>query len=149
MGYSGSSWLTSTVAVSVAAACLLTPTLGRSQANAIKDKAEITFTGYQSLQGGRGVVFVEMTDPVAVEVRRSGQVIEYKLVGAFVPLKNNKNPLLLRDFKSSALSARLVSDKKAVRLVVTLRASVTPTYRIVPRGKGAALEVELPAPPGG
>lgn len=112
----------------------------------LQDKAEITFSGYRSLPGGGGVVFVEMTDPVAVEVSRSGQVIEYKLVGASVPLKNNKNPLLLRDFSASAMTAVLVPDKKAVKLVITLRGAVSPSHRMVPRGKGAALEVELPSP---
>lgn len=125
----------------------------------IKDKAEVTFTGYQSLPGARGIVFVELTDAVAVEVSRNGQVIEYRLVGAKVPLKNNRNPLLLRDFKSNALSAVLVVDKPrknhkkhapaqpSVRLVLTLRGAASPSFRMVPRGKGAALEVELgPAP---
>lgn len=113
----------------------------------IKSAAEVTFTGYQTLPGDRGILFVELTDAVTVEVSRSGQVIEYKLVGARVPLKNNRNPLLLSHFNSSATSAKLVADKKhkAVRLVVTLRGNVSPTHRMVARGKGAALEVELPA----
>jgi hypothetical protein len=126
---------------------------------AIKDNAEITFTGYQSLPGARGIVFVELTDAVAVEVSRSGQVIEYRLVGAKVPLKNNRNPLLLRDFKSSAVSAVLIVDsprknrkkhghaQPSVRLVLTVRGAASPSFRMVPRGKGAVLEVELgPAP---
>ena len=107
--------------------------------------SEVTFLGYQGLGAGRSRVFVEMTQAVEVEVSRSGQVVEYKLLGASVPLKNNRNPLLLRDFSSSALSAVLVADKKAVRLVLTLRSAVTPTHRVVSRGKGAALEIELPA----
>lgn len=119
----------------------------RVDAGKVKDSAEVTFSGYQTLPGDRGIVFVELTDPVAVEVTRNGQVIEYKLVGASVPLKNNKNPLLLRDFNSSAVTAQLVPDKKAVRLVLTLRGKVSPSHRLVARGKGAALEVELPAPP--
>jgi OmpA-OmpF porin, OOP family len=130
----------------------------RVDAGKIRDHAEITFSGYQSLPGGRGVVFVELSDPVAVEVSRSGQVIEYKLVGATVPLKNNKNPLLLREFSSSAMSAVLVPGKldkrrgakkqqRSVRLVITLRGKVSPSHRMVARGKGAALEVELPPPP--
>jgi hypothetical protein len=131
-------------------------------AGAVKDKAEITFTGYQSLPGNRGVLFVELTDAVAVEVTRSGPVIEYKLVGATVPLKNNRNALLLGDFKVSALSARLVPEKPAhgargakrhgkqptsVRLVITLRGNVSPTHRMVARGRGAVFEVDLPALP--
>jgi OmpA-OmpF porin, OOP family len=129
----------------------------RVDAGKVKDTAEVTFSGYQSLPGDRGIVFVELTDPVAVEVSRNGQVIEYKLVGASVPLKNNKNPLLLRDFASSAMTAQLVPDErgggragrkqKSVRLVITLRGKVSPSHRMVARGKGAALEVELPPPP--
>ena len=129
----------------------------RVDAGKVRDQAEVTFSGYESRPGGRGLLFVELSDPVAVEVTRTGQVIEYKLVGATVPLKNNKNPLLLRDFSSSAMSAVLVPDKTgkgrakrpahpSVRLVVTLRGSVAPSYRMVPRGKGAALEVDLPPP---
>jgi hypothetical protein len=110
-----------------------------------KGKSEITFLGYQTLAGGRGKLFVEMTDAVTVEVNRSGHVIEYKMLGARVPLKNNKNPLLLRDFGASALSAVLVPDKQAVRLVITLREAITPSHRTVQRGQGVALEVELPA----
>lgn len=123
----------------------------RVDAGKVKDSAEVTFSGYQTLPGDRGIVFVELTDPVAVEVTRNGQVIEYKLVGASVPLRNNKNPLLLRDFKSSAMTAQLVpanqGGKPAVRLVITLRGKVSPSHRMVARGRGAALEVELPAPP--
>jgi len=128
----------------------------RVDAGKLKDRAEVTFCGYQTLPGNRGVVFVELSDLVAVEVSRSGQVIEYKLVGASVPLKNNRNPLLLGSFNSSALSAVLVPDKRAkgraaktpasVRLVITLRGQAAPTYRMLARGKGAALEVELPPP---
>lgn len=119
----------------------------------VKDRADITFTGYQSLPGNRGIVFVELTDAVAVEVSRVGQVIEYRLVGANVPLKNNRNPLLLRDFNTSASSAMLVADTHgkrrrstahAVRLVISLRGAASPSYRMVQRGRGAVLEVELP-----
>jgi hypothetical protein len=172
----GSRLFASTLAACAAATCLFFPAkqglcaqvLGHSTLNAtgadgdagrVKDKAEVTFIGYQSLPGNRGIVFVELTDAVAVEVSRSGQVIEYKLVGAKVPLKNNRNPLILRDFSSSALTVRLVPDKPArgakrhgkqaasVRLVITLRGNVAPSHRMVPRGNGAVLEVELPPLP--
>jgi hypothetical protein len=140
-----------------AAAWLLQAEVGWSQPSAVvelaarkaKDGPEITFSGYQALPGGRGILFVEMTESVTVEVKRAAQVIEYKLVGARVPLRNNRNPLLLRDFSSSAISAVLVPDKQSVRFVVTLRANVNPTHRMVQRGKAAVLEIELPAPPSG
>jgi hypothetical protein len=129
-----------------------------AHAEAAKDAgAEVTFCGYQALPGKRGIIFVELNELVAVEVKRSGPVVEYRLVGATVPLKNNRNPLLLGDFNVSALKAVLVPDKPAkghqaktqrsVKLVVTLRGQAAPTYRMVTRGKGAALEVELPPSP--
>lgn len=120
-------------------------------ANQAQGASEIIFSGYQSRPDGGGILFVEMTERVAVEVKRTGLVIEYRMVGAHVPLRNNKNPLLLRDFGSSALSAVLVPEKargkgkaQAVKLVVTLRADVNPPHRMVERGRGAALEIELP-----
>jgi hypothetical protein len=132
--------------------------LAAKSAAAARDdgQAEITFIGYQTLPGGRGLLFVELSRAVEVEVSRAGSVIEYKLLNARVPLKNNKNPLLLRDFGASALSAVLVpsgpvkkargatGEERSVRLVVTLRGNASPTHRMVARGKGAALEIELP-----
>src|SRR5262245_37090831 len=144
--------------------CSLLPSgeaLAKKPAAQASDEAEVTFIGYQALPGGRGLLFVELSSSVEVEVNRAGPVIEYKLTNTRVPLKNNKNPLLLRDFGASAISAVLVPSAAAkktrnakppqarsVRLVVTLRGNVSPTHRIVARGKGAALEVELPAPSG-
>lgn len=157
MANQGSTFIGSTLAVVAAAACLISASAAAGQhsgdpatADTLRtgrepDKTEITFLGYRSLPGGRGVVFVQLSKPVAVEVSRAGQVVEYKLVGASVPLKNNKNPLLLRDFNSSALSAVLVPDKKAVRLVLTLRDAVSPVHRMVASGQGALLEIDLPA----
>jgi len=145
----------STLLIALASTCLVLP----ASASAMNDEldaaeqlrarqppagAEITFLGYRSLPGGRGTLFVELSDTVVVEVGHSGQTFEYKMLGARVPLRNNRHPLLLRDFDSSALSAVLVLGKKAVSLVVTLRGTATPAHRMVSRGKGAVLEVDLP-----
>jgi hypothetical protein len=149
----GSRVLAAVLAVSLGASLCVAPSALAAKGGKAKAKkeagTEVTFTGYQSLPGGRGMVFVELTDLVAVEVNRAGQVVEYKLLNARVPLRNNRNPLNLRDFSSSAMSAVLVQDKKAhaVKLVITLRGNVQPTHRITPRGKGAVLEVELPPLP--
>ncbi len=120
------------------------------------DVAEVTFLGYQALSGGRGLLFVDLSRAVEVEVNRSGAVIEYRLLGASVPRRNNKNPLLLQNFASSALTAVLIPEKvkgkahapPSVRFVVTLRGKVQPQHRVVGYGKGARLEIELPAPTG-
>ena len=130
--------------IAFAAACLSSPAgaVGKKKKS---DEVEITFTGYESRGEGRGVLFVEMSAAVTVEVKQKGRVVEYKLIGARVPLRNNKNPLLMQELGSSAVSARLVAGKKSVSLVVTMRSASTPAHRIVARGKGAALEIELPA----
>jgi hypothetical protein len=124
-----------------------------------RDSAEVTFIGYQTLADGRGLLFVDLSRSVEVEVSRAGPVIEYKLLGASVPLRNNKNPLLLRDFSVSVITAQLVPSLRgkskarnqpapSVRLVVTLRGKAQPSHRVVGSGKGARLEIELPAPTG-
>lgn len=146
MADQGSRFMVSTLIACALAAGVLSPAWLAQAAKPAQ--AEIIFSGYQSLPNGGGILFVEMTDPVAVEVKRAGQVIEYRLVGARVPLKNNRNPLLLREFSSSITSAVLVPEKgkHAVKLVVTLRSVISPPHRMVSRGKGAALEIELPPP---
>src|ERR1041384_5212470 len=108
---------------------LTSDALAKKAAFAKGDAAEVTFVGYQALSGGRGLLFVDLSRAVEVEVNRAGPVIEYKLIGASVPRRNNKNPLLLRDFASSAVTAVLVSERAkakshapaSVRFVVTLR----------------------------
>lgn len=143
-----------TFSVLAAAACLLLPLPGTAGDARAAPKLrtgtaaagpEITFLGYRTGPNGSGTLFVELTDTVVVEVSHAGATVAYKMMGTRVPLKNNKNPLLLRDFDSSALTAVLVPGKKAVSLVVTLRGKVSPQHRMVSRGKGAVLEVDLPA----
>ncbi len=170
---SSRSALVSVVAATLAMASLLEPGLAWSQqshksspaAAQAADAAEITFTGYRSLATGGGVLFVEMTKSVEVEVEHKGRRVEYRLVGARVPLRNNRNPLLLRDFDANATSARLVNEKvkgdkrgkrgkrgkhtpQVVRLVVDLRSDAVPPHRIVQRGQGYALEIVLPGAQG-
>ena len=158
MTSSGSRVLGSVVAACAAIAGLLSPVLpvaaaapAKNHAGDAKASAEITFVGYQAQPSGGGLLFVELTESVTVEEHRSGQRLEYRLLGAQVPLRNNTNPLLLRDFGSSATSAQLVRDKAergkppSVRLVVNLRSEIKPTHRMVQRSKGAALEIQLPA----
>jgi hypothetical protein len=157
MAYPGSRIFGSVLVVSALALCLARAAPGAAQSldepavelakRKVELGPEVTFSGYKSLPDGRGVLFVEVTEQVPVEVKRAGQVIEYKMMGARVPLRNNRNPLLLRDFNSSAVSAVLVPDKKAVRLVVTLRASVQLSHKMLARGRGAVLEIEVPALP--
>jgi OOP family OmpA-OmpF porin len=110
--------------------------------------AEVTYAGFRELPGGRALVTIELTGPIAVRVKRDHDQISYELVDTKIPMKNNQNPLLTSEFPSSIVSAVLSADKKAksARLVLRLRSDFEPKRRLVRRNGGAALEIELPAP---
>jgi OOP family OmpA-OmpF porin len=109
--------------------------------------AQVTFAGFRSLPDGRSLVTIELTGPIAVEFKKSGDVITYTLIDTKVPERNNENPLLTNDFPSSIVSAKLVDEKKAksARLILVLRDDFVPKHRLVRRNSGTALEIELPA----
>jgi hypothetical protein len=125
--------------------------------------ANVTFTGFRMLADGRSLVYVELTSKVAVSVeKRGGNVFVYRLDGAQVALKNNKNPLITSGFASLLDSARWVvpsskGKKKPGRksaaadasphvdLVLTLRDAATPTHVMRDGKAGAILEITLPA----
>jgi hypothetical protein len=106
--------------------------------------AEAIFAGYRQGEGGHATVFVELSDSVKVVVEKTKGGASYLLSGTRVALRNNQNPLLAMDFASNVKSAQLVPEKDAVRLNVEFRRDVTPSHRIVRRGRGATLEVDVP-----
>ena len=110
--------------------------------------AEVTFAGFRTLPDGRAVVYIELTGPIAVQAKTTGNTITYTLRDTRVPIRNNRNPLLTNDFPSSVVSAALVADKKdkSAHLVLVLRGDMQPKHRLVRRNGGATLEIELPAP---
>lgn len=119
----------------------------------------VTFTGFRRLSDGRALVYVELTGKVPVSVIRQQGALIYRLEGARVALKNNKNPLLTGAFATNLLSARLVTPKPArkakgrgkeatahyVDVVLNLRSGVTPTHVMTERPGGAVLEITIPA----
>lgn len=118
----------------------------------------VTYTGFRRLSDGRALLYVELTAKVPVSVVQQSDGIIYRLEGAHVALKNNKNPLLTGEFATNLLSARLVAPKRAkkarakrdpetqhVDVVLKLRSGVTPTYAINDRPGGAVLEITIPA----
>jgi hypothetical protein len=132
--------------------------------------SNVTFTGFRLLADGRSLVYVELTSKVTVSVeKRGGNVVVYRLEGAYVALKNNKNPLITSGFASILDSARWVvkgrdrkNDRKKksgrasagadtaphVDLVLTLRGAATPTHVMRDGKSGAVLEITLPATAG-
>lgn len=109
--------------------------------------AEATFAGFRPAPNGAATVFVQLTDSVKVEAAEGPNEVSYLMKGARVVIRNNRNPLLASEFDSSVSRAQLRPEKDGVRLVLSLKAPVKPTYRVVRQGKGAVLEVEVPAPP--
>lgn len=120
----------------------------------------VTYTGFRRLSDGRALLYVELTAKVPVSVVQQPGGIIYRLEGARVALKNNKNPLLTGAFATNLLSARLVVPKaprkkgrgkpqdaeaRHVDLVLKLRSGVTPSYAISERPGGAVLEITIPA----
>lgn len=106
-----------------------------------------TFPGYHALPDGRTQVYVEITSPVAVAESTVPGAITYRLKGARVTVRNNKNALITTHFPGTPVArARLVPAENDLNLVIELRANVTATYRMVSSEAGTArLEVEFPA----
>jgi OOP family OmpA-OmpF porin len=110
--------------------------------------AEVTFAGFRETQGGRALVTIELTGPIAIKVKKDHDKLIYELLDTKIPQRNNQNPLLTSEFPSSIESAVLSADKKtkSARLVLKLRSDFEPKHRLVKRNGGAALVIELPAP---
>jgi hypothetical protein len=110
--------------------------------------AEVTFAGFRELPNGRAQVEIELTGPIAVRVKKDHERVVFELVDTKVPERNNQNPLLTNEFPSSITSAVLSADKKShsALLVMKLRTDFQPTHRLLKRGAGSALQIQLPAP---
>lgn len=128
----------------------------KAPAKSASSGPEVTFSGFRMLDGGASRIEVELTQDAQVDETLRGKRAEYLIRGARIPVRNNRNPLVTRDFDSVVLVARLVPErakrgkKKAaagVRLVVSLREAVKPTHRVARKADGTAtFVVEFPKP---
>lgn len=124
----------------------------------------VTYSGFRVLGGGGSQVEVQLTAEARIEPSLHGKEAAYLIVGANVPVRNNQNPLVTREFDSVVLGARLVpvgkahrgkkkpkaSAEEGVRLVVQLREAVRPEHHLVKNANGTAtLVVNFPKPSGG
>jgi len=138
-----------------------------SRARATDDHAHITFTGFDEEADGASRLFVKLSRPVTVQESLSGTHLEYLMIGATIPVRNNENPLITRHFGAQVVTARLVSDRpdkprrtkgsknrskptgepESARLIVETREPVKPAHRVVRNADGSAvLIVEFPKP---
>jgi Thrombospondin type 3 repeat len=109
----------------------------------------VTFAGFHSFDDGRSLVFVELSGPVSVDVRKIPSAVVYTLENAKVVVHNNQNPLVTNDFPSIVRRATIKQQKKAVELTIALKADAEPTQTVLERDGSTVLEIRLPpAPPG-
>ena len=123
----------------------------------------VTFTGFHVADDGTSRLTVDLSAPVPVQANVSGSRAEYLLVGATIPLRNNKNPLLTKHFQSLVTSARLVPELEGkpehrgkgkhkqkvigVRVVVEMREDATPQHHLDKSPNGTAtLVIDFPKP---
>jgi hypothetical protein len=109
-------------------------------------EAAVTFAGFHVFDDGTSRIFVKITKDVPVEAKRDGKQVDFLLRGAKVVAKNNKNPLITKEFVSPVMVARLLSEKEGVVLRVELREAVAPTHRVSRHPDGSiTLHIDFPA----
>src|SRR5260221_296 len=69
-----------------------------SHARATDDRAHVTFTGFDEQSDGASRLYVKLSRPVTVQESLSGTHLEYLMIGATIPVRNNENPLITRHF---------------------------------------------------
>jgi AMIN domain-containing protein len=105
-----------------------------------------TFPGFRLLPSGGSRIYVELTKSVTVDERRANGALVFKLRGAQVLSRNNKNPLITTNFATPVARARLVPAGLDLDLVIDLRKAVEATHQVVAGDNGTArLEIDFPA----
>lgn len=103
-----------------------------------------TLPGFEQLSDGGSRLFVQLTQQVPVEERRTQASVTYVLKGAHVRLSNNTNALVTVHFNTPVWRARLVPQGKDLLFVLDLRAAAAPTWRMdAGKGGGASLVVDF------
>lgn len=106
-----------------------------------------TWVGFRQLSPTKTLVYVNLTETVAVRSETQGNRLIFTLSGTRVAVRNNRNPLLASHFGTAVKSAQLLPKGKDVELVIELNGAATPHSRVVRETQGATLRVELEHPP--
>src|SRR5579859_2833280 len=105
-----------------------------------------TFPGFRLLPGGGSRIYVELTKNVTVDEGKANGALVFKLRGAQVLSRNNKNALITTHFATPVARARLVPAGLDLDLVIDLRKAVEPTHQVVAADNGSVrLEIDFPA----
>ena len=96
------------------------------------------------LDDGSTRVSVEVSEKVDVAESRAQGRLVYRLKGVFIPERTNQLPLMTGYFATPVDRAQLVQDGADIELVIDLRDTTTPTYRVVETPRGMVLQVDFP-----
>ena len=103
-----------------------------------------TLPGFEMLADGSSRFFVQLTQAVQVEEKKAAGTVTYVLKGAHVTMRNNENALVTVHFNTPVTSARLTPVHEGLAFVISLRANVAPTYKVVAAKEGSSiLEVDF------
>jgi hypothetical protein len=103
-----------------------------------------TYPGFRARADGSAVVWVRLTRQVSLEERALGRVITFRLLGAYVDVRNNTHPLLTDHFPTPVKSVRLRPDQDGASLVLELREALPATHRVIEGPSGTVvLEVTI------
>jgi hypothetical protein len=104
-----------------------------------------SYPGFRMAADGSSKVWVSVTRPVDVQVRRAGGHVTFVLSGVQVGVRNNTNPLVTTHFNTPLERARLVQDRAGALLVLDLRETAEPTHKLSKGPYGTmVLEIALP-----
>jgi hypothetical protein len=104
-----------------------------------------TLPGFEMLPEGGSRLFVEMSQTVGVEEKKSQRTLTYVLRGTRVVHRNNENALVTVHFNTPVTRARLLPSGHDLLFSIDLRADATPTWKIVNESDGTAtLQIDFP-----
>lgn len=104
-----------------------------------------TLPGFETLGDGTTRVFVQLSQSVPVEERKTKTELTYVLKGARVTVHNNTNPLVTVHFNTPVTQARLRPAGADLFLVIDLRATVSPAWKMTAAKDGTAiLQIDFP-----
>lgn len=107
--------------------------------------ATVAMPGFEQTSDGASRFFVQLSQSVPVEERRTSSTITYVLKGASPRVWNNTNALVTVHFSTPVSRARLVPSGGDLLFVLDLRAAASATFKMNETAdKGAQLTIEFP-----
>lgn len=105
----------------------------------------VNLPGFEQTPDGGSRLFVQLSQNVPVEERKTAGSITYVLKGASPRVWNNTNALVTVHFNTPVASAKLVPHGADLHFIVDLRAAATPTWKMSDaQDRTAVLSVDFP-----